>query len=252
MNDLYRVYNEIVEAAISGRMVAPGDETSFEVVGPMGLRSIPNRTVLRDGFNPMVSAVEGLMMVAGEFDVNILKKASEEIDEEEYPKQGDYGRRLITQMPKVIQLLRDDKWTRRAVAYFNSAAHWQTEQAAPISSIHWMIRNDTLETVINVTEWNLCYGLPYDLMSFGILTQVVARCLNVLPGDIHYSASAPYLCPEELASTIAVKDLEFNLGPAWCEPGDYWESFQRRAHHALIEFNTYGSMSPGVLRMEEV
>lgn len=246
---LHEGYNNLVEEAISGRMVAPRDLTTFEVIGPVMLKTCSNLTVNSKGLNPKLGVVEGLMLVSGEYDGYVIDKATLPADIKLVKTNSDYGKRIKDQMPSVIQLLRDDRWTRRAIAYLPQDHALDTP---PTTAIHWMIRNDTLETIVNVRSWDLAETTPLDILSHGILTQVVAKCLNVLPGYMYFTASSVHVYPDTMKLAVAEGDLEFNLGPAWPKDGNYWEAYQLRAKHALQEYATYGVISPGVMRLQEI
>ena len=254
--DPYRLhpsYNNVVEQAVSGRMVSPRGIATFEIVGPVALKTLSNLTVARKGMNTTLAYIEAMMMVAGEFDLELIKMAAPKSRLDLWEKQSDYGVRIEKQMPKVIQLLRDDRWTRRAIAYFNHSRHWQTDNLACTTALHFMIRNDALETTMNVRSWDLAYGMPMDLMTHGIVAQVVARCINVQSGDLFATGNSVHVYPDTLHLAKATQDLEFNLGPAWPVPGSHWVDFKMRAHQAIIEFRKHGArINPGVLRTEKI
>lgn len=249
---LHESYNSMVEEALSGRMVAPRGLMTFEVVGPMMLHTQANLTVARKRMNSKLAIMEAMMMVSGEFHLDVVQNAAPKSDLSLWKKQSDYGVRIKDQMPHVIQLLRDDRWTRRAIAYFNHNRHFQTDDLACSTALHFMIRNDTLETIMNVRSWDLAYGLPMDIMTHGIVAQLVARCLNVQTGDLYATANSAHVYTDTKGLATADQDLEFNLGPTWPEPGNEWHAFVLRAKHAVQEFRTYGMLNPGLVRTEKV
>lgn len=250
---LHPCYNRVVEHALTGRMVAPRGLMTFEIVGPIAMKTLSNLTVARKGMNITLAYIEALMMIAGEFDLELIKMAAPKSRLDLWEKQSDYGVRIEKQMPKALQLLRDDHWTRRAIVYFNHKRHWQTDDLACTTALHFMIRNDTLETTMNVRSWDLAYGLPMDLMTHGIVAQVMAKAVNVQAGDLYATANSAHVYTDTQGLATADQDLEFNLGPAWPAPGGYWEDYKRRAHQAIIEFRTYGAkINPGILRTEKV
>ena len=251
-NRLYPTYNRVVEEALTGRMVAPRGLMTYELVGPIALQTKSNLTVARKGMNVKLAIVEALMMISGEFRLDAIMKAAPKSDIELWKKQSNYGPRIREQMPKVLQLLRDDHWTRRAVAYFNHPIHFQTDDLACTTALHFMIRNDTLETTMNVRSWDLAFGLPMDLMTHGIVAQVMARAANVQAGDLYATANSAHVYLETQSLAMASQDLEFNLGPTWPEPGNEWEAYALRAKHAIQEFRTYGVLNPSLVKTEKI
>lgn len=251
-NLLYPEYNVAVEAAISGRMVAPRGLVTFEIPGPIVLKTLANRTVARKGMNTKLAIVEALMMVSGEFHLDAIAKAAPKSDLSLWEKQSDYGVRIRDQMPKVLQLLRDDRWTRRAIAYFNHGKHFQSDDLACSTCLHFMVRNDTLETTMNVRSWDLAYGMPMDIMTHGIVAQVMARAANVQIGELFATANSAHVYADTKHLATAKRDLEFNLGPCWPAAGNEWHAYALRAKHAIQEFRTYGALNPGLVRTEKI
>lgn len=218
---LHKVYDKMVEETISGRMVLVEDVLTFEAKGPAMLKTQSNLTVNRKEFDSKLAVVEGLELVAG--------------------KSSKYGTCVELQVIDAIDLLRKNKYSREAIVYLDTN----------VSSVHFAIRNDTLETIVNVHSWDLT-ECPKDMIVFGILAQVVARCLNVQLGYIYYAVSSSYLNPDTKHLAVAEGDLEFYLGPAWPQPGNVWYAYSLRAEHAVKEFGTYGVVSPGVMRVVKV
>jgi hypothetical protein len=249
---LHPAYNRAVTTAIEGRMVSPRGLTTFEGIGPMMLKTKANLTVARKGMNTKLAIVEALMMISGEFYLDAIIAAAPKSDITLWEKQSDYGTRIRDQMPEVLQLLRDDRWTRRAVAYFNHGKHFQSDDLACSTALHFMIRNDTLETTMNVRSWDLAFGLPMDIMTHGIVAQVMALAANVQTGDLYATANSAHVYATTMHLASAERDLEFNLGPCWPAAGNEWHAYRMRAKHAIQEFRTYGALNPGLVRTEKV
>ncbi len=219
---LHKVYNKMVEEVISGRMVQADDLLSFEGIGPAMMKTHSNLTVAVKDFDSTLAIAEGLKLVAGE--------------------SNKHGERIKEQMEKVIELLKENKCTRKAVIYLDTN----------ITAVQFIIRNDTLETIVNVKSWDIYKDLPRDLLSFGILAQVVAKCLNVLSGYIYYTVTSSYMYPQTMNHATTEVDLEFNLGPSWPLPGNVWYAYSLRASHALKEYSSYDMMNPGLVKLEKI
>ena len=247
----YPKYNELVETALQSRMVAPRGELTFEVRGPVLLETNGRTTAARKGLNTKLGAVEALMMIAGIFDFKYIRLASATTPKDIWMKQSDYGSRLNMQMSRALNLLREDRESRRAVVYLNYERHFQTDDLACSTAIHFMIRNGTLETTMNVRSWDIAWGLPMDIMTHSILGQAVARCLGVMPGPLFATGNSVHVYAKTLKQAIATADIEFTLGASWPEPG-YWAAFQQRARTALDEFEQYGEINPGVINIERI
>jgi len=225
---MHVLYNKMVEEVVSGRMVLSSDsvtfeeQTSFEGIGPSIAKTYAHLFANRKDFDSNSAVIEGLKVVAG--------------------VSSTYGERTKEQIEIAINLLRENRYTREAVVYLSTN----------ITAVQFVIRNDTLETTVNVRSWDIVEDLPRDMIAFGILAQVVAKCLNVQVGYVYYTITSSYLYPETMHLAQAATDLQVCLGPAWPLPGEYWPTYQRRASQALIEFATYDVVSPGVMRVTEV
>ena len=225
---MYELYNKMVEEVISGRMVLTSDsvtfeeQTSFEGIGPSIAKTYAHLFANRKDFDSNPAVIEGLKMVAGESE--------------------NCGRRMKQQMIEAIDLLREDRYTRQAIVYLDTN----------ITAIQFVIRNDTLETTVNVRSWDIVEDLPRDMIAFGILAQVVAKCLNVQVGYVYYTITSSYLYPESMDLAEAGTDLQVCLGPAWPLPGNVWYAYSLRAKHAVKEFMSHSMMNPGVMRVTEV
>lgn len=240
-------YEGLIEAALQGRETSPRGMKTFEIVGPAALQTNMRTTVARKGMNVRLGYAESMMIIAGFFDINVIARASKTTNLALWEKQSDYGPRIKAQLPAVIDMLRKDKDSRRAVVYFNSPLPPYDDLACS-TALHFLIRNDTLEAIMNVRSWDLVMGMPMDIMSHGILSQVVARCLNVQAGNLYATANSAHVYANSLDKAVALGDLEFVLGPGWPGPGGYWSEYQERARHAVEEFVETGIISPSVLR----
>ena len=136
------------------------------------------------------------------------------------PGNGDVEESSIDQINKVINLLKNDPDSRRIIV---SAWHPYWETKAALSPCHaffqfnteeltWQERRKLCKKMISVTYDNhepfnelnipkrrlncLFYcrsqdfllGTPYNFVSYSLLTYMVAQCVNMIPGDLIWTA----------------------------------------------------------------
>lgn len=86
-------------------------------------------------------------------------------------------------LARVVKLLREEPMTRRAIVYFGSNAyvtdHMTKKDQPCASSIHFMVRNGRLKTVINQRSQDYIYGVSGDAIIFTLMVNLVAAALEV-------------------------------------------------------------------------
>lgn len=230
---MHEVYNMLVNDALTGDHTWPRGIETYEVPMPTSLTLPCNKTVLRRRMNVRLAVVESLMLVAGIFSLDAIKEVAPNADLELYRTQSDYGPRTKDQMQGILNLLTQDPFTRRAVVYFNTDRHFGSRDLACTTSIQWMIRNGDLNAHVTVRSWDLAYGLPMDLMMYGLLTQALARALGMPIGKMHIMANCVHVYAHTKHLAHGVGHLEYALGPAWTAKTPHWIDAQCCAMNAL-------------------
>lgn len=115
-----------------------------------------------------------------------------------------YGYLLMSepfnQIEQVIQILKNDKNSRRAVMNINRPDMFRgTTKDSPCTiSVQYMIRNSKLHCFVNMRSNDVWLGLPYDIVFFTELQKYVAARLSVDVGFYYHNAASLHLYDRDI------------------------------------------------------
>lgn len=185
-------YDDIVSDIMNaGIVTSPRGEKTYELLNAV-VQFEPGTMIERKGMNENLGWLEALMMVSGTFDIECIKEVAPRANHSLYEYQSDYGPRIHGQVSRVIDELREDKDSRRAIIYLNNR-HEQAFDLACTTSLHFLIRNGLLYTTVNMRSWDVVYGMPMDIMMFSMMAYFVATLLGVGVGRITVNAASFHL-----------------------------------------------------------
>lgn len=135
--------------------------------------------------------------------------------------QGQYGPRLRGQLDLVVDELRRDPTSRRAVANiwdpetdFNP--RWRDRPCT--TQIQFLIRDGRLEIFVTMRSNDIWTGLAYDVAQFGQVQAAVASVLGIPWGRYHHHAVSLHAYSDDIPKLQAMAP-EFNpretSGPVW-------------------------------------
>src|SRR5690606_5204049 len=157
---------------------------------PRGMKTYALRNVLatwrplwfprREGDNPAIGIIEGLQFIAGVFDHDAISAAAPRARLDLFTHQSAYGPRVMGQLAWVVQQLRDDPNSRRAQMMIADPQD-SAETLPCTTSMQFHLDRDGqgLHTTVTMRSSDAVWGLPYDLIQFGMVAEVVASCLGV-------------------------------------------------------------------------
>lgn len=187
--DSYASLVEHVEAsgaAVDSRLGPMREYFGAGLYLPTGV--IPNRKNL----NLNLGWAEALQLLAGVFDPAALKRVAPKADHSLFTLHMAYGPRTVDQWPLVIEELKENPESRRAVIFI--AKPDDTSNTIPCTlNIGFLIRNGQLQTNVYMRSWDVHHGLPYDIMMFSMAAQAVAACLQIPAGVIKVTATSMHL-----------------------------------------------------------
>lgn len=134
-------------------------------------------TYRREGDNPAIGIVEGLQFIAGMFDKSHIEKVAPRAQLNLFTGQSSYGPRVVSQWHAIINELRHDANSRRAVLILPDA-HEDLADRPCTTSMQFSIVNGELNTLVNMRSSDAVWGLPYDLIQFSMVTMMLAHCLD--------------------------------------------------------------------------
>lgn len=120
-----------------------------------------------------------------------------------------FDRRGIT---RLINLLKDEPMTRRAILYFGNnrlvLPHTTVKDQPCANSIHFMVRGGTLRTIISQRSQDFIYGVSGDAVFFTLLTNIVAAALQVdaAPIDVQVASFHHYPKHEAMVERLVTSE----------------------------------------------
>lgn len=220
-------YDELINAVLDYN--TPNVYTTESRMGPttevLGLqvRTSPNGLVHRSGINYRIGWMELVQLIAGIYDKSGMRRAAPNADHALFTEPMAYGPRLVLQSgeqpmascdwssirnPAIVQSLQqpaidqlrrvltelmDNRSTRQAV--ISIARPWElcSSDMPCTLSIQFLRRCGILHCVVTMRSWDLIKGLPYDLMMFGGLHQLMAHLCGAITGGLIVNAASAHV-----------------------------------------------------------
>lgn len=171
-------YEEYFKTIMHGKPASPRGLVVREVFNA-NLRFRPGEILGRDKLNVNLGLMEGLQFVAGVFMKDWIAAIAPHARLDLFTLQAAYGPRGEGQFASAINALRVDPLTRRAVVILPTWSEGGTADAPCTTSLTFYIREGKLNATIHMRSSDAVWGLPYDVMQFGLVTQVMAKVLGV-------------------------------------------------------------------------
>lgn len=174
------------------------------------------------GINTRLAAVEALQLLSGTGDVALLRRASPQytdvLVDPAAAAYGAYGPRLRAQLTSVIELLRRDPTTRRAVLSIWSVDDLTHDGDRPCTiALQFLVRNGRLELVVSMRSQDVWLGVPYDVFMFTQLQRSLARQLGVGTGRYVHHVGSLHLYDRDSDSVGRLRPVDEHRPP----PADY-------------------------------
>lgn len=151
----------------------------------------------REGYLVPLAAAETLHIVSGQPYGEVMDRIVSVLPpSRRWMKQGEsYGTRIAAQMPFVVEELKRDPATRRAVAVIRRPDDLARGLMSYFcaSEIQFLIRGSKLDMHVRMRSNDAWHGLCYNLFQFGQLQCTVARCLGIQPGRYHHIVGSMHL-----------------------------------------------------------
>lgn len=128
-----------------------------------------------------------------------------------------YGYLLMSepfnQIEQVIQILKSDKNSRRAVMNINRPDMFRgTTKDSPCTiSIQYMIRHNELYCFVNMRSNDVWLGLPYDIVFFTELQKYVAARLSIDVGFYYHNAASLHLYDRDIVKVKGWLNTRWNV-----------------------------------------
>ncbi len=140
-------------------------------------------TYRRQKDNPLIGFMEGLQFIAGVGDLEQIARIAPRAHLEMFSDMSIYGPRAGSQVDMVVEELKRDPYSRRAVITLPSREE-ALDQRPCTSSLQFVTTNGVMNTIVSMRSSDAVYGLPYDLIQFGMLAETIAICSGLYFGNM--------------------------------------------------------------------
>lgn len=177
---------------VQGQLIDSRYGQCFEVLG--GQLVFPSKSLVsRKSINYSLGWMEFLQLIAGVYDPEGLKRVAPYANHDLFTEKMAYGPRIYNQMEFLIHVLKNDPFTRQAVLFIGKPEDGPTSNLPCTLSIQFLSRANGLNAVVSMRSWDLCRGLPYDLMMFTGLLEVVGKCTNIPAANVIVHAGSTHI-----------------------------------------------------------
>jgi hypothetical protein len=195
MNIYTRYYKQILTHGLKAK--PRGKEVKF--IKDVTYSYIPGYFPRRPHDNPAIGLMEGLQMIAGIFDHDAIARVAPRAQLDLFTGQSAYGPRIEDQMlQRVVLELQNDPDSRRAIVMINHPEDTPTSEPCTTSIQFHVTRPGLVSSTACMRSSDAVWGLPYDIIQFGMITYAVARAFKYDAGD----AGIQHGCP--VASSVMI------------------------------------------------
>jgi hypothetical protein len=145
--------------------------------------TVPGITYRRAGDNPLIGFMEGLQFIAGVGSVEDIARIAPKAKLELFGIQALYGPRANGQTEEVINELNADRDSRRAVIILGRSDEPLKDRPCT-TSLQFQIFEGRLTTIATMRSSDAVYGLPYDLIQFSMMAQMIGMCTDSMPASL--------------------------------------------------------------------
>lgn len=246
VDDLVDGYVDVVHTVVdNGRDVTVRGLKTKEILGATIVVDDPTQTLplgVGRKCSPRVAAVETLQLIGGFTDPVLTCKASDAFEKvkDGGAFHGAYGPRAAAQFPRVVERLKADPASRRAVVTI-----WDPVQDMFREGLHdypctvsleYTIRDGRLVAQTHMRSNDVWLGLAYDAFVFTQVQLTLCDVLDVEPGKYVHHASSLHIYEENLDQTNQLKKSGEVVALPSGIYGTSWESVQQTAWD--IVYNT--------------
>lgn len=177
------------------------------------------------GINYSFMAAEFLWIATNRNDVKMISfynKIISSFSDDGETFNGAYGKRLsspIDQFKEIVQILKDDKDSRKAVAtIFNSNDLVHSSKDIPCTvMLNFQIRDNKLDLIVYMRSNDAWLGLPYDVFNFTCIQELIMLRLRVRHKDLklgsyRHIAGSMHLYEPQLDNALKVSNEIFLPG----------------------------------------
>lgn len=268
-NNFLEAYQKLCKSLIvEGEPTNPRDLATKEIQNVMVHIKNPRSRIMNYRSRKIAYSFaigEWLWCMQGREDLNMIKyyaPSYNRFSDDGLILNGAYGPRILRGINKIIQLLKEDPNSRRAVIpiYDKKDVGLNSKDIPCTISLQFFIRKGKLNMITSMRSNDIFLGFPYDVFNFTMFQEYIATCLGVdvgtythCVGSLHYyltneekikNISEEKLVDEEPMDRMPREELEYQLHLLYS-----FEEFLRNSSEIVDVSNFYDSMNPYFKRL---
>lgn len=181
---------------------------------------MPGTTYRRYKDNPLIGFMEGLQFIAGVFNMSEMKRIAPNANLNLFGPMSSYGLRVGEQVNWIINELKEDMYSRRAVLVLADDKEHLHDRPCTTSMQFYTRNGIVLYTTITMRSSDAVWGLPYDFIQFGMMSMMIANCLGCAPGHMQINIANGHIYESTKHLAKDFKKWEFSL-PKFSALEDY-------------------------------
>lgn len=200
----------------NGELVSPRHMPTTEIRG-VTLKILNPRTRIlnKNVRNVSLSFAIGewLWCMSGSNDLNVIQyyaPSYNKYSDDGAKLNGAYGPRIKSNIKKIINLLEEDKNTRRAVIpiYDKKDVGLDSNDIPCTLELQFMIRDNKLDMFTNMRSNDLYLGLPYDVFNFTMWQEYIASLLNINIGTYTHHVNSMHFYEKDKQKIVKASEVE--------------------------------------------
>lgn len=190
--------NSLVQQVIRfGEVVPSRYGPCLEILG--GRLQLPSGTlIVRKKMNYSLGWMEMFQLLGGVYDLDNIKRVTPNANHALFTYEMAYGPRIMPQIPTLLEALAKDPDTRQAILFVGKPSDGMTSNLPCTVSIQFLVRKGILNSIVHMRSWDLCRGLPYDLMMFSGLLEMVGRFLILETGTVTVFSGSTHIYVDQM------------------------------------------------------
>lgn len=207
-----------------GKKVSPRDMSTQELEGVTLKILNPRTRILSEEIRKIslsFAVGEWLWCLSGKDDLEIIQyyaPSYSKYSDDGMTLNGAYGPRIKRNITKIIDLLKKDMDTRRAVIpiYADRDVGLESNDIPCTLSLQFAIRNNKLDMFTTMRSNDIFLGLPYDVFNFTMWQEYIACMLNINIGTYTHNINSIHFYEknrEKIEKITKVKGIKENVMP---------------------------------------
>lgn len=192
----------------SGEVCSPRGMKTYETINNQIVLTNPKKRFLKNKARKLSFSYaigEWLWYMSGSNELDMIEfysKNMRRFSDDGKILAGAYGPRIMSQIEKIIAILKSDADSRRAViSVYDKSDTGKNSLDIPCTlSLQFLIRNKKLDLIVNMRANDVFLGLPYDIFSFSLLQEYVAYQLRCEMGVYYHNVSSLHIYDRNIAT----------------------------------------------------